>query len=90
MKREAEELRASLAAQKKESEDLRAGLAAQKEEMEARFAAQKKEMEEEYQQHADEMYFFGYRCCMKKHGIMHDTPSLPSDEEDSAPGGLSS
>ena len=89
MKREAEELRASLAAQKKESEDLRAGLAAQKEEMEARFAAQKKEMEEEYQQQADEMYFFGYRCCMKKHGIMHDTPSFPSDEEDSAPGGPS-
>ena len=89
MKREAEELRASLAAQKKESEDLRAGLAAQKEEIEAGFVAQK-EMEEEYQQQADEMYFFGYRCCMKKHGIMHDTPSLPSDEEDSAPGGLSS
>ena len=84
-----EELRASLAAQKKESEDLRVSMAAQKEETEASFAAQKKEVEEEYQQQADEMYFFGYRCCMKKNGIMHDTPSFPSDEDDEAPGGPS-
>ena len=90
LQREAEELRASLAAQKKESEDLQAGLAAQKEEMEVGFAAQKKKMDEEYQQHADEMYFFGYRCCMKKHGIMHDTHSFPSNEEDLAPRGPSS
>ena len=84
-----DELRASLAAQKKESEDLRASLAAQKEKMEARFAAQKKEMEEEYQRQADEMYFFGYCCCMKKNRIMHDILSLPSDEEDAAPEGPS-
>ena len=89
LKKETDELRASLAAQKKELEDLRVGLATQKEEMEAKFAAQKKEMEEEYQRQADEMYFFGYRCCMKKHGIMHDIPSFPSDEEDAALGGPS-
>ena len=58
--------------------------------MEARFADQKKEMEEEYQRQADEMYFFSYRYCMKKHGIMHDISSFPSDEEDVAPGGPSS
>ena len=90
LRREMEELRASLAAHKKESEDLWVGMAAQKGEMEASFTAQKKELEEEYQQQADEMYFFGYRCCMKKNGIMHDTPSFPSDEEDKAPGGPSS
>ena len=90
MKRETEELRASLVAQKKESEDLPGGLAAQKEEMEARFAAQKKEMEEEYQRQADVMYFFRYRCCIKKHRIMHDIPYIPSDEGDAAPGDLSS
>ena len=90
LKREMEELRASLAAQKMESEDLREGMAAQKEEMEVSFAAQKKELEEEYQQQADEMYFFGYRCCMKKNGIMHDTPSFPSDEVDEASGAPSS
>ncbi|RVW17825.1 hypothetical protein CK203_078652 [Vitis vinifera] len=88
LKRETDELLDSLAAQKKESEDLREGLAAQKEKMEARFAAQKKEMEEEYQKQADEMYFFGYRCCMKKHGIMHDIPSFLSDEEDTTPGAV--
>ena len=48
LKREADELWASLAAQKKKSKDLRASLAAQKEQMEVKFAAQKKEMEEEY------------------------------------------
>ena len=48
LKREADELWASLAAQKKKSKDLRVSLAAQKEEMEVKFAAQKKEMEEEY------------------------------------------
>ena len=57
--------------------------------MEAGFATQKQEMEIEYQRQADEMYFFGYRCCMKKNEIMHDIPSLPSDEEDEAPGGPS-
>ena len=68
---------------------MRAGMAAQKEEMEASFAAHKKELVEKYQQQADEMYFFGYRCYMKN-GIMHDTPSFPFDEEDEAPGGPSS
>ena len=83
------ELRASLAAHKKESEDLRAGIAAENEEMEASFAAQKKKLEEEYQQQVDEMYFFGYHYCMKKNGIMHDTPSFPSNEKDEVPGGPS-
>ncbi|RVW84078.1 hypothetical protein CK203_040608 [Vitis vinifera] len=27
------------------------------------------ELEADYQKQVDEMYFFGYRCCMKKHGI---------------------
>ncbi|RVX00752.1 hypothetical protein CK203_026488 [Vitis vinifera] len=30
----------------------------------------------------DEMYFFGYRCCMKKHGIKRDVPSIPPGEEE--------
>ncbi|RVW97548.1 hypothetical protein CK203_046496 [Vitis vinifera] len=25
--------------------------------------------------------YFGYRCCMKKNGIMHDIPPIPSDDE---------
>ena len=66
------------------------GLFAQRKELEAGFATQKKVLEMEYQRQVDEMYFFGYRCCMKKHGIMHDIPSFLSDEEDTTPGGPSS
>lgn len=60
-----------------------------KKELEAAFVTQKKEMEAEYQKQVDEMYFFGYRRCMKKNDIMHDIPSLPSDDEDEIPGGFS-
>lgn len=49
--------------------------------MEVGFATHKNELETEYQGQVDEMYFFGYRCCMKKNGIMHDISSLPSDDE---------
>ena len=88
LKKEVDDLRTSLAAQKKEIEGLQVGLVSQKEEMEAGFAAQKKEMETEYQRQVDEMYFFGYRCCMKN-DIMHDIPFLPSDDEDVIPRGPS-
>ena len=57
------------------------------EELRASLVAQKKE--KEYQRQVDKMYFFGYRCCMKKNGIMHDIPSLPFDDEDVIPGGPS-
>ena len=77
-----DELRASLVAQKKETDELQVGLVAQRKEMEAGFFAQKKELKTEYQRQVDEMYFFDYRCCMKKNGIMHGIPSLPSDDED--------
>ena len=87
LKKEMDELRASLAARKKETEGLQAGLVAQRKEMEVRFATQKKELKTEYQRQVDEMYFFSYCCCMKKNGIMHDIPSLPSDDEDAILGG---
>ncbi|KAL6327627.1 hypothetical protein AAG906_022049 [Vitis piasezkii] len=57
-------------------------LSAQKEELEAEFAAQREELETDYQKQVDEMYFFGYRCCMKKHGIKRDVPSIPPGEEE--------
>ncbi|RVW83249.1 hypothetical protein CK203_039619 [Vitis vinifera] len=47
----------------------------------------KKELETEYQRQVDEMFFFDYHFCMKKNGIMHDIPSLPSDDEDAIPEG---
>lgn len=39
------------------------------EELQARFVTQRKELEEEYQKQVDKMYFYGYRCCMKKNDI---------------------
>ncbi|KAL6316200.1 hypothetical protein AAG906_017747 [Vitis piasezkii] len=39
------------------------------------------ELETEYRG-VDEMYLFGYRSCMKKHGIKRDVPSIPSGEEE--------
>ena len=36
----------------------------------------------DYQKQADEMFFFGYQCCMRKNDITHDIPNYPSDEED--------
>ena len=34
-----------------------------------RFVAQKEELEGKYQKQVDDMFFFSYQCCMKKHGI---------------------
>ena len=61
---------------RKEMEQLRAG-----------FVAQKKKLKDEYQKQVDEMFFFGYQCCMKKHDIAHDIPPYFSDDEDIAAGG---
>lgn len=85
--REVEELRAGLTAQKKEMEEFQAGFAAQKKELEAGFAVQKKELEVECQKQGDKMYFFGYRCCMKKNDIRHDIPPIPSNDENEILGG---
>lgn len=52
------------------------------EEFRAGFAAQNEELEDEYQKQVDDMIFFGYWCCMKKHGITQDTPNYPLDNED--------
>lgn len=84
-RKEAEQENAQLT---KEMEELWVGFMAHKkkiEELRARFAAQKKELETEYQKQVDELYLFGYRCCMKKNDITQDIPSLPSDDEDEAP-----
>ena len=43
---------------------------------------EREELEADYQKQVDEMYFFGYRCCMKKHGIKRDVPSIPLGQEE--------
>ncbi|RVX07005.1 hypothetical protein CK203_030447 [Vitis vinifera] len=82
-KGEVRQLRTEVSIEKKQKEDLQLRLSAQKEELEAEFAAQREELETEYQKQVDEMYLFGYRCCMKKHGIKRDVPSIPPGEEKS-------
>ena len=56
-------------------------LSAQKEELEGEFAAEKEELEADYQKQVDDMFFFGYRYCMKKNGIKRDVPSIPPGEK---------
>lgn len=46
------------------------------EELQAGFAAQKEELEGEYQKQVDDMFFFDYRCCMKKHDITQIPPGI--------------
>ena len=57
-------------------------LSAQKEELKAEFATEREELKADYQKQIDEMYFFDYRCCMKKHGIKRDVLSIPPGEEE--------
>ena len=56
-------------------------LSVQKEELESEFAVEREELEADYQKQVDDMFFFGYRCCMKKNGIKRDVPSIPPGEE---------
>ncbi|RVW88504.1 hypothetical protein CK203_043869 [Vitis vinifera] len=84
-RRASEENAEALKKSQDDNEALRIELAeakTQKEELEAEFATQREELETDYQKQVDEMYFFGYRCCMKKHGIKRDVPSIPPGEED--------
>ena len=79
---EVRQLRTEVSIEKKQREDLQLRLSAQKEELEAEFAVEREELEADYQKQVDDIYFFGYRCCMKKHGIKRDVPSIPPGEEE--------
>lgn len=68
--------------ERKQKEDLQLRLIAQKKELEVRFTVQREELKTEYQKQVDDMYFFGYCCCMKKKDIKRDVPSIPLGEED--------
>lgn len=75
-------LRTSLSSDRKQNEDLQLRLIAERNELEVGFTEQRKELETKYQKQVDEMYFFGYRCCIKNNGIKRDIPSIPPSEED--------
>ncbi|KAL6328826.1 hypothetical protein AAG906_003843 [Vitis piasezkii] len=76
-------LRAELAEAKSREESVDARLHEAEDEMahlrgEVRqLRTEREELEADYQKQVDDMFFFGYRCCMKKHGIKRDVPSIP-------------
>lgn len=84
---EVKEFRVVLSLEKKQKENLQLRLIAQRKELEVGFSVQRKKLETEYQKQVDEMYFFGYRCCMKKNDIMRDVPSIPLSEKNKIRGG---
>lgn len=57
----------------KELEELRAG-----------FSAKKEALIEDYQKQVDQIFFFGYQCCMRKNDITQYIPNYPSNEEEDA------
>ena len=81
---EKEVLEADKRKAKEEAERLRQEL----QELWAGFVVQKKELEAEYQKQVDDIFFYSYQYCMKKHSITQDTPSYPSNDEDEATSGL--
>ncbi|RVW96538.1 hypothetical protein CK203_029659 [Vitis vinifera] len=78
---EVRQLQIEASIEKKQKEDLQLRLTAQKKELERKFAAEREELEVDYKKQVDDMFFFGYRCCMKKNGIKRDVLSIPPGEE---------
>ncbi|RVW53142.1 hypothetical protein CK203_080642 [Vitis vinifera] len=85
---EVRQLWTEVSIEKKQREDLQLRLSSQKKELESEFAAEREELEADYQKQVDDMFFFGYRYCMKKHGIKRDVPSIPPGEEEKLRGKL--
>ena len=75
-------------AQCKKTEQKNKWLKNEVEELQTGFAAQKEVLEGESQKQVDDMFFFGYQCSMKKHGITQDTPNYSLDDEETTAGDL--
>ncbi|RVW39852.1 hypothetical protein CK203_083152 [Vitis vinifera] len=75
------EEKATTVAEKEKTEEETAGLRQKLQDLWAGFATQKEDLEVNYQKQVDDMFFYGYQCCMKKHGIANDTPNLSSNDE---------
>ena len=83
------EEKATTVAEKEKTEEETARLRQKLQDLWAGFATQKEDLEVNYQKQVDDMFFYGYQCCMKKHGIANDTPNLSfNDENDEFLGGF--
>ena len=78
------EKKKTMEAGKKKAEEEAKWLRQELQELRVGFVVQEEKLEAEYQKQEDNMFFYGYQYCMKKHGIAQDTPSFPSDDEDEA------
>lgn len=76
-----------MAADKKKAEEKTVQLKWELQDLQVGFTSQKEDFEVNYQKQVDDMLFYGYRYCMKKHGIAHDTLNFPFDDEDEFLGG---
>lgn len=77
-----------MAANKKKDKEKVVRLNQELQDLRAGFATQNEDFEADYQKQVDDMFFYDYQCCMKKHGIAQDNPSFPSDDKDKFPGSL--
>lgn len=73
LKKELEDFWATSEAQKKQLEELR-----------VRFTTKKEALTKDYHKQVDEMFFFGYQCCLRKNSITQDIPTYPSDDKEDA------
>lgn len=46
-----------------------------------RLCQRKKKLETTYHKQVDEIFFYGYSCCIRKHENIDDIISIPSDDE---------
>ena len=54
---------------KKKVEEEAERLRQELQELRVGFVVQKEKLEAEYQKQEDNMFFYGYQCCIKKHGV---------------------
>lgn len=70
-----------MVAEKEKVEEKATRLRWELQDLQVGFTAQKKDLEIGYQKQVNDMFFYGYRYCMKKHDIANDTPSFLFDDE---------
>lgn len=71
-----------MAAKKQNIKEEAARLRQELQDLWARFAAQKEDLKANYQKQVDDMFFYKYRCYMKKHGVANSFPSFSADDDD--------
>ena len=75
------EKKKTMAVDKNKPEKKAAQLRHELQDLRVGFAAWKEDLEVDYQKQVDDIFLYEYRCYIKKHGIIHDAPTFPSDDE---------